>query len=231
MDRWEWTRVGSAIAGSALAIYAIGWFTDLVYTVDHPARLAYQIPDYDAPAVDLAALQRDWPDGAGEPGGYLKLKAYMADIHKAVVPVPATAGGAVATVAPPPDLGTLLASADPAKGERLGKVCATCHSFDQGGPNLLGPNLWAVVGRPVGSHGGFNYSAALKAHGGTWSYEALDAYIASPARAIPGNRMGYAGMRRAQDRADLLAWLASHGSGNVALPAPKPPAEDKLAGL
>src|SRR3546814_9837098 len=68
MDRWEWTRVGSAIAGSALAIYAIGWFTDLVYTVDHPARLAYQIPDYDAPAVDLAALQRDWPDGAGEPG-------------------------------------------------------------------------------------------------------------------------------------------------------------------
>src|SRR3546814_15955258 len=75
MDRWEWTRVGSAIAGSALAIYAIGWFTDLVYTVDHPARLAYQIPDYDAPAFDPAALQRDWPDGAGEPGVYLKLKA------------------------------------------------------------------------------------------------------------------------------------------------------------
>src|SRR3546814_20435632 len=91
--------------------------------------------------------------------GYLKLKAYMADIHKAVVPVPATAGGAVAPVAPPPDLGTLLASADPAKGERLGKVCATCHSFTPGGPHLLGPHLWAVVGGPGGSHGGFHYSA------------------------------------------------------------------------
>src|SRR3546814_15626457 len=123
------------------------------------------------------------------------------------------------------------ASAVPAKGERLCKVGAPCHSFDQGGPNLLGPKLWAVVGRPVGSHGGFNYSAALKAHGGTWSYEALDVYIASPARAIPGNRMGYAGMRRAQDRADLLAWLSSHGSGNFPFPAPKPPAEDQLAGL
>src|SRR3546814_8553302 len=105
MDRWEWTRVGSAIAGSALAIYAIGWFTDLVYTVDQPARMDYKIHDYDAPAVDLAALQRDWPDGAGEPGGNLKLKAYMADIHKGGVPGPATAGGAVASVATQTDPG------------------------------------------------------------------------------------------------------------------------------
>jgi cytochrome c len=221
MDRWEWTRIGAAVAGAAFSAFAISWFTDLVYQPIYPVRSAYSVPDYDAPAVDLAAVQREWPAGVGEPGGFMKLKAYMTDIDKAVIPVSSTSVAATGPAEPPPDLGTLLASADAAHGEQVGKVCGTCHSFDQGGANRVGPNLWAVVGRPIASHAGFAYSDAMKAHGGSWTYEELDAYLTSPARDVPGNKMSFAGIRRAKDRADLLAWLATHGSQSVPKPAPK----------
>src|SRR3546814_7587750 len=85
MDRWEWTRIGTAIAGSVAAMVGIGWFTDLVYTVEYPVRSAYKVADYDAPSVDLAVVQRSWPGGIEEPGGYARLRAYMGDIKNAVV--------------------------------------------------------------------------------------------------------------------------------------------------
>src|SRR3546814_18557918 len=112
----------------------------------------------------------------------------MTQIEKAVLPV-SEAGTGTGAQALPVDLGTLLAAADPARGESVGKVCASCHTFEQGGPNRTGPNLWGIVGRPVASAPGFAYSDALAGHPGAWTYEQLAAYPDSPAPPVPGNTM------------------------------------------
>ncbi|MBB3017574.1 cytochrome c [Microvirga lupini] len=136
--------------------------------------------------------------------------------HKPAVPgydLPApeegAAAGAGAAAAPAEPLPVLLAKADATKGQAQARKCASCHTFEEGGPNKVGPNLHGVVGRPVASHEGFNYSAGMKAHGGDWTYEALDAFVHNPKKATPGTIMAFAGLAGAQDRADLLAYLKS----------------------
>lgn len=112
----------------------------------------------------------------------------------------------------------LLAAASPEAGEKLTRQCAACHSFDQGGPNKVGPNLWNVVNRPIANHEGFSYSAALEDKGGEWTYEDLNHFIYDPREWAPGTKMNFAGMRKAEDRADLVAYLRSLS----ATPAPLP---------
>ncbi|WP_046862252.1 c-type cytochrome [Microvirga massiliensis] len=137
--------------------------------------------------------------------------------------LPAPAEGAEAAssapAAPAEPLPVLLAKADSAKGQTAAKKCASCHSFEKGGPNKVGPDLYGVVGRPVASHEGFNYSAALKAKGGNWTYEDLDAFITSPKKAVPGTAMAFAGIGQAQERADLLAYLRTLSDNPEPLPA------------
>ena len=221
MDRWERTRIGAAIVVAVAAVPIIGWFSNLVLPSDYPARAVYNAPDLAGPTFDLAAVQRSWPQGMDEPGEYTRLRGYMGNIRNAVVPVSATSEVAAVAPAPEVDLGTRLAASDKAKGAQTAKVCMACHNFIQGGPNGVGPNLWGIVGRPVASHAGYAYSAAMQAEKGPWTYERLDKYLTSPARAIPGNKMGFAGIRNAQDRANVIAFLGSLSARPMPFPHPQ----------
>lgn len=128
-----------------------------------------------------------------------------------------TGGGEVATVS----LGTLLAGADPKKGEAASKACAACHTFVKGGPNKVGPNLWDIVQKPPASTPGFPYSEAMKAKASEpWTYEVLDAYIKNPKEQVPGTKMIYGGLKKDTTRADLLAYLASLSDAPKPFPAP-----------
>lgn len=106
------------------------------------------------------------------------------------------------------DFETLLAAADPAAGERLWRQCASCHALEPG-RNGTGPYLFGIVGRDKGAAEGFRYSNAMASAEGTWEPENISAFIENPRGYIAGTSMAYAGMRRAEDRANLIAYLAT----------------------
>jgi cytochrome c len=102
-----------------------------------------------------------------------------------------------------------LAKADVAKGEAAGKKCLACHSFEKGGPNKVGPNLWNTIGNQRAHAQGFSDSAAMKEKGGTWDVESLDKFLANPKAEVKGTSMGFADIRRPAERADVIAYLNS----------------------
>lgn len=109
---------------------------------------------------------------------------------------------------------------DPQAGASSFVVCGACHSTQRDGGALIGPNLWAVVGRPVASVGGFDYSVDLKKAGGTWTPERLDQFLTSPMSFAPGTRMGFVGIADPQERANVIAYLATLAEGAAAAAAP-----------
>ena len=138
-----------------------------------------------------------------------------------------------ADAAPEASLATLLASADPAAGETLGRQCTACHVFEEGGENRVGPGLWNVVGADIAAHDGFAYSDALAGIEGDWTYEALDGFLAAPRDWAPGTAMSYAGIRDAQDRANMIAYLQTLSNDPVPLPEPdaEEPAPEETASV
>lgn len=118
----------------------------------------------------------------------------------------------------PEPIMALLAEADIARGERLSRACAACHSFDQGGVNKVGPNLWNVVNGPKAHISGFAYSSALVEKGGNWNYDSLNQFLWRPKSYIAGTKMVYAGLRSPEDRAAMIAWLRTLSSSPAALP-------------
>lgn len=112
----------------------------------------------------------------------------------------------------------LLASASAEKGAAAAKQCAACHTFEKGGPNRVGPNLWGIVGRPKASIAGFNYSAGLKAKGGNWTFDDLSHFIANPRGYAPGTNMTFAGLSRDGQRADMIEYLRKQADAPVDVP-------------
>jgi cytochrome c len=135
------------------------------------------------------------------------------------------------------ELATLLASADPAKGAEVAKKCAICHSFDKGGPNMIGPNLYGVLGRKIASHEGYEYSDALKAKSGEdWTYENINHMVENPNAFAPGTKMAlFPGLPDAKQRADVIAFLRTKNDNPPPLPEvtateEKPAGEEKPGG-
>lgn len=122
----------------------------------------------------------------------------------------AGAGGAAAPQGAP-DISALIASADAAKGaDYFSKKCAVCHDASKGGPNKVGPNLFGVMGRKVAGHEGFNYSDGMKSHSDrSWSVEEMNQFQFNPRKWVPGTIMAYAGTKKDEDRANLIAYLNS----------------------
>ncbi|HET9717513.1 MAG TPA: cytochrome c family protein [Pseudolabrys sp.] len=117
-----------------------------------------------------------------------------------------------------PPIETLLAKASVEKGQATAKQCQACHTFEKGGPNRVGPNLWGVVGRPRASEPGFNYSAAMKNKPGNWTFDELNKFLANPRADIPGTAMTFAGLSRPEQRADVIDYLRTLSDNPVPLP-------------
>jgi cytochrome c len=119
-----------------------------------------------------------------------------------------------------PPIEVLLAKASLEKGQATAKQCMACHTFEKGGPNRVGPNLWNIVGDERGKdRGGFNFSAAMKAKGGKWTFEELNKFLEAPREYISGTAMTYAGIKNPQQRADVIDYL--HTLSDSPLPLPK----------
>ncbi|HEX7873792.1 MAG TPA: cytochrome c family protein [Sphingobium sp.] len=208
-----------SVAAALGVIWSGNWFAHHLIPTDESGTFAYRPAGDFPPPVDLASIQRGWPNSLGESSQRNRLVAYLHDPMRqasAVMPF-----ASAAQTAPPPDLGTLLASATADAGKAKAQVCTTCHDLTRGGPNRIGPDLWSVIGRDIGSHAGFAYSPAMAAQQGNWTYDRLFTFLASPAKAVPGTKMGFAGFSRPEDRAAVLKYLATLSDR----PVPPPPVQ------
>lgn len=124
-----------------------------------------------------------------------------------VADAPIAGAPVVEAVADP--IADLIAGADIARGMKLSKACAACHSFDKGGPNKIGPNMWGVYNATKGKKAGFAYSDALIAKGGKWDVANLNSFLWKPKKHIKGTKMNYAGMKKPEDRAAMVKYLQS----------------------
>jgi cytochrome c len=131
-----------------------------------------------------------------------------------------TAGGEAPKPAGIEPITPLLAKADPDHGAMIAKQCQSCHTFTKGGPDGVGPNNWGIVGAKHAHDPAYSYSDAMKNFPGTWDYESLNKFLYAPQKDVPGTKMGFAGLKKTQDRVDVIAWLRQQSDN----PEPLPPA-------
>jgi len=223
MDLLEGSKYAAAALGALLFAKCCDWLAGAMYPVPYLERPAYNVPGATEPAVDLASLRLRWPQALGSTEDRVRLLGYMRDMRQPA-PGTATAGGEAGTSAAPapeqmPDFASAIPAADVAAGKEIAQRCQQCHDLSKGGPNKIGPDLYGIIGRPRASHPGFSYSTVMTAKGGTWTYEEIFRFLRSPGRYIPGTKMSFIGLPRAQDRLNLLAFMRSWAD----TPPPLPP--------
>lgn len=143
--------------------------------------------------------------------------AYHVDVPDA--PEPGKGTATVAVSEPDKPIAELLATADLKKGEASFKKCATCHTSEKGGANKIGPNLWDIVEGNRARTAGFAYSTGMQAKGGSWSYEDIYTFTKNPKAFVPGTKMSFAGIKKAEERADIIAYLRSLSDSPKPLPS------------
>jgi cytochrome c len=192
-------------------------FPGLPKLEDRAAVIAYLRSLADKPAplpsdAEIAAAQKAYEDakkGAAKPAA------------DAAASTAAQSAMQTQTAAAPAGLpiADRLKKADATKGEAVSKKCQACHDFTKGGPNKVGPNLWGIVGSKPAEVPGYAFSDAMKAREDKpWTFDALDEFLTSPRKFVPGTKMTFAGLPKSEDRADLLAWLRQQSDKPVPLP-------------
>jgi cytochrome c len=142
----------------------------------------------------------------------------------------ASAGGTAAPAEEAvPDWGTVLPKADATAGKTVSTKCEQCHDISKGGPNKIGPELWGIIGRARATEAGFSYSSAMNSDHSPWTYDKLFKYLKSPQAVVPGTKMSFAGLRSADDRINLFAFLRTQEDTPAPIPAPAPAAPSKPA--
>jgi len=172
-------------------------------------------------AVHIASGAIFEPQKPAKPGYVIEVKQEQ----------PAKEGGGAAAPAHVP-IENLLASASVERGTQVAKQCELCHNLGKGQGTKIGPDLYGVIGRKVAAESGFNYSAPLKAKGGTWTFEAMDKWLLNPRADVPGTLMTFAGIPNDKQRADVIAYLNSNSDKPEPLPkaAENKPAEKEPGG-
>jgi cytochrome c len=160
-------------------------------------------------------------------GGLISAKKPAKPGYEIVVEEAPAAGAAQAALPPTEPIEKRLASATVEKGQSAAKKCIACHSFEKGGPNKVGPNLWEIVGRQRAQKAGFAYSSAMKEMGGTWTYEDLDKFLTNPKAMVKGTSMAFVGVSKPTERADIIAYLNSLSDNPK--PLPKSQAASEIA--
>jgi cytochrome c len=145
---------------------------------------------------------------------------HMPEKHAYVIAegaAPAESQSASAPAGPQP-IAPLLAKASAENGQTIAKKCTSCHTFEKGGANKIGPNLWNIVGAKMAHAEGFSYSGGMQGMGKDWDYESLSLFIYSPKNFVKGTKMTFAGLKKDQDRADVIAYLRSLSDSPKPLP-------------
>ena len=207
-SRWKKIFFGTLV--TIAVVLGCHFLGEVLYSTESPETPVYvveTISDDGKPENGKTASGSD----AKPTGSMAKSGATTSDDD--VKPTGGTAGSGVADNAV-----ALLNSASPDKGAKLFKKCKSCHTTKKGGKNTIGPNLWDVVGRKIAGSTGFKYSEALKGKGGDWSFAALDAFLANPKSYAKGTKMSFRGVKKNEDRADLLVYLHSLSDAPKPLP-------------
>ena len=218
MKSGQFGKITIAVLLAALAAVLSSLVSQAVYVVDYRAESAFEVEGVDEPEVDLAALRRDWPQALGNQQDRVRLIGHMSELEPSEDAH--AEGGEAEAPEPALDLNTRLARANLQRGQQLSAQCQACHSFEDGGAVRLGPTLYGITGRAIGGYPGFEYSPVMAGHGGDWTLEELDTFLADPMGDMEGTRMIYLGVPQQQDRADIIAYLNTLSNNPLPMPAP-----------
>ena len=116
------------------------------------------------------------------------------------------------------NIGALLAMGDLGHGEKVFKKCTACHQIASDGKNMIGPNLWSVIGRTAGSVSDYKYSKAMIAYGKEWTFEEMNSYLIKPQAYVKGTKMAFAGLRKEKDRASVILFMNSKSNSPKPIP-------------